>query len=155
MADNYSLSITVNEHEYTLGNTKLTGTTVGDKLSFHIRLEPHVDIKCRGVWLEAGYQEGGNGTNHEERIVQEMFYTGELRRFNVVDQNFSFQIPAEGPITYSGTYVNFTWYIRIRIDIPLWFDPREQKEFRVLPRIMVNEDDSGEYEDDEESDYEQ
>jgi hypothetical protein len=154
MADNYSLTVTVNEHVHTLGNTKLTGTSVGDELSFHIRLEPHEDIKCSGVWLEIGYHEGGNGSLHDERLVQKMFYTGELRRFNVIDQDFLYDIPSEGPISYAGTYVKFNWYIRIRIDIPLWFDPREEREFRVLPRIMESEDDMDGY-DDEESDYEQ
>jgi len=155
MADNYSLSITVNENEYTLRQKQVKGTSVGDTLSFNVRLEPHEDIKCTGVWLEIGYHERGNGSLHDERLVQKMFYTGELRRFNAIDQDFVYDIPSEGPITYTGTYVKFNWYIRIRIDIPLWFDPREEREFIVLPRIMESEEEMDEYEDDEESDYEQ
>jgi len=152
VSEKYSLSINLEEQEYTFGQTRVKGTSVGDTLVFHIRLEPQADIKCKGVWLEIGYQERGNGTSHDERIVQEMFYTGDLRHFNVVNQKFTFRIPIEGPISYSGTYVNFTWYVRIRIDLPLWFDPREQKEFKVLPRITESEEDIDGYEDDEASD---
>lgn len=140
MSEKYDLTTKIEINKHKMGEKTIEGICIGETLNGEISLTPYSDINCRGLWLEIGYNERGNGTPHESRLLQTMFYQGQLKKDLPVNHRFSFVIPPNGPITYKGTYVNFIWYIRVRIDIPFWFDKREEKEFTVLPKIQKYDD---------------
>ncbi|MDQ7822587.1 MAG: hypothetical protein RDV48_07295 [Candidatus Eremiobacteraeota bacterium] len=135
MAGSYELRVKIDEKYHRLGDIEVSGTPCGGSFEGDIVLIPSEDVNCRGLWLEIGYKEGGMGTPHDQQMVQEMFFHGNLIRNNPVEKHFAFKVPREGPVTYKGSYAKFEWYVRVRIDIPFWFDKREEREFTVLPRL--------------------
>lgn len=131
----YDIKFLINPQKYNIAGNIIEGTPVGQDITGKILLNPYIDIKCRGLWLEIGYREHGNGTPYENRLFNEKFYDGPLTKYSQIEKPFKFTIPSSGPITYNGHYVKIDWFVRLRIDIPIWPDPREQLNFKVIPAI--------------------
>jgi hypothetical protein len=137
MADKYSIAVNFALPRYNIKGRTLEGVFPGEKLDGEIVLKSLCDINCRGVWLEIGYIEKGNGSPHEERMVEVMFHKGTLAKNQIITQGLNFHIPDNAPVSYKGKYFEILWFVRARVDIPMWFDDRKEFHFNVLP-FMVN-----------------
>lgn len=136
MAKNYEAKVNFIIPRHEVGGRTLVGVQPGETLQGELILESKEDINCRGVWIEIECKETGNGTNSYTRVHESKIFEGALRKDEQISHQISFQIPLGMPLTYAGQYVRFQWVVRLRIDIPLWFDPREEFEFTVLPRLV-------------------
>lgn len=136
MAD-FDFQVTLNEREIESLGEAYVGFHPGDDVEGTFRFTPGKSYNnCRGLQLEAGFKEHGQGSGSEHRLVDERVYEGPLTAGRMVERSFRFKLPGDGPITYAGHNVNFTWFVRIRIDIPMWFDKREEHHFRVLAHCI-------------------
>jgi len=145
MGNKYNLEVNFATPQYVVRGMTLEGVQPGGILEGEIILTPFEKINCRGVWLEIGYEEKGQGTPAGEMFLQIMIYKGELQANESFSHHLVYQLPPNAPITYMGDYVQIHWYVRIRIDIPFWFDIREEFPFRVIPRILKSRDEFGDY----------
>ncbi|MCD4782694.1 MAG: hypothetical protein K8T10_02570 [Candidatus Eremiobacteraeota bacterium] len=136
MAKKYELEVNFALPQHIIRGMTLEGVQPGGMLEGEIILTPFEEVNCRGVWLEIGYREGGNGTPYEDRLLETMICKGRLHANESFSHHLLYQLPDNVPISYTGDYVKIEWYIRIRIDIPFWFDTREEFPFRVIPRIL-------------------
>lgn len=138
MPDKYDLTVNFALSNYEVRGVSLNGIMPGQILEGEALLNPYEDVNCRGLWLEIGYWDRGRGTPHENRLVQDMFYQGNLQRNQAISHRIQFQIPDRGPVTYAGENVNIDWFVRIRVDIPMWFDKRYEYPFNVIPRFIAS-----------------
>lgn len=129
----YDLSVNLITPQYHIKGQDLRGIMVGDRLEGEVVLIPFEDVNCRGVWMEVGYKANGKGTPHTEKLFENMIFQGKLTREQPLAHHIQFDVPANAPVSYAGGYVRIEWYVQIRIDIPFWFDIREEFPFRVLP----------------------
>jgi len=136
MAKKYSLEVNFSLPRYEVGEVTLTGVQLGHQLEGEVMLISGEDINCRGIWMEIGYHERGNGTPQEGRLEQIMIFKGNLLKGKPFVHRILFDVPPTAPMTYSGEYIKYIWFVRIRIDIPFWFDKREEFEFAVIPRLV-------------------
>jgi hypothetical protein len=139
MAEKYSLKVNFVMPRHEIQGTTLTGVQPGETLEGEALLTTYEDINCRGVWLEIGYHDRGSGTPNDNRLFQTMFYEGKLQANKPLTHLFRFTIPETGPVSYEGQIVKIEWYVRIRIDIPFWFDKREEFPFNVIPTLVTTE----------------
>lgn len=76
MGDQYDLQVKLDVPSYSLKGTNIKGVQIGNYLLGEIIFTPFKDIKCRGVHLEIGYWDTGNGTPHENRLFEGMIFEG-------------------------------------------------------------------------------
>lgn len=133
MSNKYDLSVNLIMPQYQVKGQDLKGVQVGGRLEGEVVLVPFEEVNCRGVWLEIGYNAKGKGTPHTEKLFENMIFQGKLSREQPLAYQITFDIPAKAPVSYAGEYVRIEWFVQIRIDIPFWFDIREEFPFRVLP----------------------
>jgi hypothetical protein len=138
MAEKYKIEVNLDLPRHQAGDRTLTGIQPGGRLEGEMILTPYEDVNCRGVWLEIGYNEGGFGSPHEERMVEAKIFEGNLKKNVPVAHQIIFQVPENAPMSYHGEYVKIEWYVRARIDIPLWFDKREEFHFNVIPKLVTS-----------------
>ncbi|MBI2267407.1 MAG: hypothetical protein HYU64_19945 [Armatimonadetes bacterium] len=136
MAKKYDLTISLeNLEELVLNGKRVEGICLGSQLQGTVHFTAVENVNARGLHLEIGYNEHGNGTPCEHQLIDTMFFKDDLVAGQPMEHRFVFPIPDDGPVTYHGKYVNFDWFVRIRVDIPFWPDKREKFPFIVLPRI--------------------
>lgn len=142
MSDNkYSLEVNFIIPRYEVRGITIEGVQQGQTLEGEVILKPYVDMNCRGVWMEIGYMERGQGSHEENRMLENMIFEGSLQQNRPLSHHILFKIPENAPPTYKGEIVEIAWFVRIRIDIPFWFDKREEFEFMVIPRFAKIKDD--------------
>lgn len=141
MADKYKLDVNFYLPRYNVRGKTLKGLQPGGTLEADIELTAYEEVKIRGIWLVIGWGEKGRGTPSEHRLVEEMIYHGSLFPRDRFDHHVNFRIPENANVTYCGNYVTVEWFIRIRLDVPFWFDKRENFPFMVLPRMYRSLDD--------------
>lgn len=135
MARHYDIQVNIELPEYRIAGQTVRGYALGDTAEVSVRLVPRQTIKCRGIWLEFGYREHGQGSTWEHLLINEMVFTRSLQHGAEWTHLFTQELPSEGPVSYAGKYVNYTWFVRYRIDIPIWPDHREEFPFTVLPNL--------------------
>lgn len=140
MAEKYRLEVNLIQPQYHVDNVTVEGIQIGDNLEGEVILSVMENVNCRGVWIEIGYHDRGSGTPNENRLIQTMIFEGELRRNQNYSHHILFQIPERGPTSYQGKLVKIEWFVRIRIDIPYWFDKRKEFYFNVLPKFISSRD---------------
>ena len=140
MADKYKLEVNFAIPNYEIHGTTVEGVQPGERLEGEVLFHPFEDVNCRGVFIEIGHHEKGRGTPYENRLVQSMIFEGSLRRNQPFSHHILFQIPDSVPPSYSGEYVTIEWFVRIRLDIPFWFDKREEFPFKVIPKLVKSKE---------------
>jgi hypothetical protein len=136
----YELIVDFEQPSYKIRGMTITGLQPGERLKGKIVLTPNEDIKCRGVWVEVGFSCTGNGTPHEDLRINKMFHNGSLVKSQPVSYQLNYRIPNRGPMSYKGKIVEITWFIQVRVDIPLWFDDRKKFPFYVIPNMFKTRD---------------
>lgn len=142
MGERYELKINLVIPRYQIRGITLEGLQPGESLEGEVILTPREEINCRGVWLEIGWFDRGKGTSHENRLMEAMFFQGKLKAGETLAHRITFAIPKEAPVSYAGQLVTVEWYVRVRIDIPFWFDIREERYFRVIPHLVRERDEA-------------
>lgn len=99
-----------------------------------VKLQCSDTVSCRGVLLEVGYQVSGKGNPYTGLVHNGMLHQGHLQGQVEVDLPFSVPIPADGPISYHGKHISIDWFVKARVDIPIFADQRFSEGFVVTPR---------------------
>lgn len=146
MPNKYYANVKFKQTACQICGNSLNGVQPGDTLNADILINPREDVDCRGVWIEIALMETGHGSPYEKRLQNIEIHKGAMRRGEPIPHSISFQVPKRLPPTYHGDYVKFRWIIRIRIDVPLWFDDRDEYEFIVIPRIVKDVAEAAQYE---------
>ena len=133
MSKKYDLNVNFILPRYQIKEHSLQGIQLGGTLEGEVVMVPFEDVNCRGVWVEIGYHGRGKGSPYTNKLSEKMVYQGKLVQNQPVSHQILFTIPYDSPVTYQGDYVTIDWYVQVRIDIPFWFDVREEFPFRVLP----------------------
>ncbi len=108
------------------------GQTLTGELTLRV---PH-DVNARGVLLEVSCKVHGRGTDEKVAAIEESkIYEGDLRAGQDLQVPFEAHISGAGPCTYHGRYIKMDWAVRVRIDVPMWFDKRYEFPFTVVPRV--------------------
>lgn len=141
MADKYDLQVNFALPKYTVRGITLEGVMPGETLEGEILLKPFEDVKCRGLWLEIGFWDRGQGTPNENRLLETKIHEGDLRKNQPFSYHLQFEIGPGAPPTYLGQSVKIEWFVRVRVDVPLWFDKRHEFFFNVLPHIVASPED--------------
>ncbi len=115
---------------------------VGEELRGTFTLVADHDTHARGVQLQVACFIHGSGTAETVALVPEhMAYQGDLPADQPVQGSFRAVIPSDGPLSYAGRRIKCDWEVRLRVDIPIWRDPRYSFPFRVVPRQAPAESD--------------
>ncbi|MFC1588170.1 hypothetical protein ACFL54_07665 [Planctomycetota bacterium] len=104
----------------------------GDTLRGRFEFETDKETKCRKVYLIVGWHTSGRGDRDEEEVAKEIIQEGVIPCGKVSDE-FECVLP-EGPVSYTGYYINLHWFVRIHADIPWGFDFKEQAEFVLVAK---------------------
>lgn len=132
----YDIYVHLQLPEYKTGIYTLKGVPPGGKLKGYLQVTPNEHFNCRRIWGEFGYYDKGVGTPNENRLESVILHEGEMLKGSTIKEGFSFQAPLIGPVSYEGEYVKIVWFLRIRVDIPFWFDDRREYNFKVIPRVV-------------------
>jgi hypothetical protein len=95
-----------------------------------VRVCAHEAVRCRGVRLEQRWETHGRGNKHRERLQTVTLYEGALPLGQVMELPFELVVPPL-PLTYHGHYINIDHYLEARVDVPLWFDVKVERELLV------------------------
>ena len=114
----------------------------GDTLTVEASWSSSEERNARHLMVEVGWRlEGGqlplprltDGLELEKiKKIMKRVPKGESSRS--IHLFFEVPIPAQGPISYAGKFIEIAWYVVAWVDIPLALDPREFKIFRVALR---------------------
>ena len=108
---------------------------VGETRRFRLWVQTNEALNGRGVLCWVGCRIHGSGTDEEITLhAEQTIHEGALNPGQPVSFPIEVSVPGSGPVSYVGRYVKLEWVVRVRIDIPLWFDKRMYVPFIVTPR---------------------
>lgn len=106
----------------------------GDTVTGRVEFCPAQDLGCRGIDLKLCCQTGGRCTPEQLTLQTKRIWDGPVVAGQRVEYSFALPLPSEGPVSYSGKLFHLTWGLILRVDIPLWKDPKENYPLTVRPR---------------------
>ncbi len=102
----------------------------GEPVRGVVRVCAHESVRCRGIRLEYRWQTHGRGNTARETLSSQTLHEGALPVGETMELPFEIEVPPL-PITYHGHYLNIDHYLEARVDVPLWFDIKEERELLV------------------------
>jgi hypothetical protein len=110
----------------------------GGALNGEVLIQVPSDVNARAVLLEVSCNVHGRGTGEQvEALPEHRVYEGDLHAGQELRVPFEARISVAGPCTYQGRYIKMDWAVRVRLDVPLWFDKRYEFPFTVVPRVVA------------------
>lgn len=106
---------------------------VGGKLCGRASVYAPDAVKCKAITASLSWKTHGRGNTDEHSAKSITLHEGDLYHGQTLTLDFELELPAEGPITYDGHYVNVRWNVVLRVDIPWATDVFERAEITVLP----------------------
>lgn len=106
--------------------------TAGDEAKGTLNIVVNEAMTCKKLTLRSEWRTHGKGNVHsgdpqEQTLAgQEEWGAGSVKSFA-----FQFAIPAAGPVTYHGHYLNVDWYIAVEADTAWALNPKHEEEFFV------------------------
>ncbi len=105
----------------------------GEPVSGDIVIRSEEFLNCRGVVVSLGWQTEGRGNKDSETVWEQRVHSGPIER-GETRIRFAAPLPAEGPMSYAGRYINIVWRVAARIDLAWKRDPVAEKViYAVLP----------------------
>ncbi len=103
----------------------------GSVLSGEVRISCSEPVDCQAVRCVIGWHTEGRGDRDEGTAWSKTLHTGPLNG----QHTFPFEavLPIDGPISYSGHYVNIVWTVTSVIELAWKKDPQAEVRFFVLP----------------------
>ena len=105
----------------------------GETVSGEVHVQVNKDITSDGIhltsfWKTHGYGNTDGGGDHSETLADKSQLTaGQTMTFP-----FSF-VADRQPMTYHGHHINVDHYVKVAVDVPWAFDPKDEEEFILLP----------------------
>jgi len=104
----------------------------GDTVNGTVTIDVNKNVNCRALKIAGYWKTHGRGNRDSGRYGEKVVFEGELMAGET--QSYPFSIPIKDvPLTYHGQLINIDHYVDVRVDIPWGFDPKERREFIVLP----------------------
>lgn len=116
---------------------------MGDKIDCIVKVSPKSDALLRKIEMELYCQETAISRGKTDTYFQKKVYSEErspekdirITKGQVLEYNEVFQLPALCTPTMFGHNHQVEWFFRVRLDVPLWPDTREEVSLKVLPAI--------------------
>lgn len=105
----------------------------GQTLRGVVNVEVDGQVNCNGLTLALTWRTHGRGNRDESGPDQITLYEGSWLPGEDLNYAFEIPLPASGPWTYHGEYVNVDWYLTARADIPWKLDPKAEEEILLVP----------------------
>lgn len=106
---------------------------IGGKIRGRANVHAPQAVKCKDITASLSWKTHGRGNTDEHSAESVTLHEGDLFDGQMLTLGFELNLPAEGPITYDGHYVNVRWNVVVRVDIPWAVDVFERAEITVLP----------------------
>ncbi len=106
---------------------------VGGRISGNIRVVSTDETRARGVRVDLSWKTEGRGNVDNSRVVKEVLHEGHITAGSDFKLPFELLVPADGPITYDGHYINIRWEVAAVVDIPWGRDTVERQTVMILP----------------------
>ena len=104
----------------------------GEKVTGSVKIQVNQDCNCRKIALNHFWQTHGRGntaagTKHEIVLSSD----AALQAGETLVLPFEFATELQ-PLTYRGTLINVDHYVKVYVDLPWKFDPKQSEEFVLL-----------------------
>lgn len=116
---------------------------LGERVSGTLTVEVNKACHCNALSVERLWRTHGRGNRAEGDLAEAVLFSGQLRPGERQRFPFTLELPARGPITYHGHYLNVGWYLRARADVPWVLDPKTATEILVGPAATAADGDGG------------
>ncbi len=105
---------------------------IGDTVNGTVTIGVNKNVTCRALNISGYWKTHGRGNRDSGKYGNVIAYEGDLLAGET--QTYAFSIPIENvPLTYHGQLINIDHYVDVRVHIPWGFDPKERREFIVVP----------------------
>jgi len=105
----------------------------GEPVSGNVIVNSEEYVNCRGLILSLGWRTEGRGNTDTKTVWEEKLHAGPIE-MGQTRFPFSAPLPASGPMSYAGRYINIVWFLKARIDLAWRKDPVAEKIiYAVLP----------------------
>lgn len=104
----------------------------GQKVRGHVQIDADVAVRCRGLYVYAGWQTRGLGNVASEHGTKVLLFSGELAAGE--SQRLAFEVETLlWPVTYNGFQLSVEHFIEATADIPWTVDPKVSVPIHVRP----------------------
>lgn len=104
----------------------------GDVVRGYVEVRADEEVTCKGLTVTCRWRTRGRGNSVHGEGEEQQVFEGTWRAGMVQRYPFAFELPA-GPYSYQGHYLNVSWEIHARADVPWAFDPKAEREFALAP----------------------
>ena len=111
---------------------------IGGRIAGVLRARTVEPVKARGVRIELAFHTEGRGDTDKNAVDTVTLHEGPLHGPQEHQWKFELAVPADGPITYHGHYVNILWVVRAVVDIPWGRDTKQEHPVQILPDYVAS-----------------
>lgn len=110
----------------------------GQSLSGNVSWVSEKHVTPRKVSLIFGWHTEGRGSTAKDDVITCEHECGPVSEGQTVDIPFEVVIPEDVPVSYDGELIRLIWSLKVQVDLPWAFDPKQDREFRVVgPRVSA------------------
>ncbi len=109
---------------------------VGTEIRGRAVLTPVPGNRAQAVHVTLRWRTEGRGDTDRATIGEASFPFPAAALAEPTSFPFRFLLPEDGPVTYFGNLLTIHWEIQARLDVPWAIDPKVERRFVVVPRVM-------------------